>query len=268
MTMKDWGKEVQMREGIIRLESIQLTAFQLKVIAMVAMLCDHAAKTIVFGFDVEWLLWIGRIAFPIFAYQLVEGYTKTRDLKKYCKRLFIFALISEIPYNLIADLSSIINPFAQNVLWTMLMGVLVLWVIEKVLTNNKLNIYTKALLVVAIIVGGYALGTFTMVDYSGAGVLTFVLFYFSRKSRYRYIIELVGMIVINVYILQGLSYVLELGKIEILFPLQGLAIFSLIPIWFYKGQQGYHSKNWTRFCYWFYPLHILLLVFVGYLQSF
>ena len=92
MTMKDWGKEVQMREGIIRLESIQLTAFQLKVIAMVAMLCDHAAKTIVFGFDVEWLLWIGRIAFPIFAYQLVEGYTKTRDLKKYV-RDFLFLLL-------------------------------------------------------------------------------------------------------------------------------------------------------------------------------
>ena len=57
-----------MRESTIRTSNIQLTAFQLKIIAMVAMVCDHAAKTIVFGFDVEWLLWIGRIAFPIFAY--------------------------------------------------------------------------------------------------------------------------------------------------------------------------------------------------------
>ena len=153
----------------------QLTAFQLKVIAMIAMLCDHAAKTISFGFDVNWFLYIGRIAYPIFAFQLVEGYFKTKDFKKYCKRLLIFAIISEIPYNFIAGLSSIINPFSQNVLWTMLIGLLVLKIIDKILFQN-LNFFIKTLGVVFIIIAGYLVATFAMVDYSGPGILTFVLF--------------------------------------------------------------------------------------------
>ena len=242
----------------------QLTAFQLKVIAMIAMLCDHAAKTISFGFDVNWFLYIGRIAYPIFAFQLVEGYFKTKDLKKYCKRLLIFAIISEIPYNFIAGLSSIINPFSQNVLWTMLIGLLVLKIIDKILFQN-LNFFIKTLGVVFIIIAGYLVATFAMVDYSGPGILTFVLFYFSRKCNYRRAVELFGLIIINIFMFHGELFLLNIGNIQLPYSLQGLAIFSLIPIWLYKGKQGYHSKTWSYFCYCFYPAHIIILVLIGYL---
>ena len=64
----------------------------------------------------DWLTCIGRIAFPIFAFMIVEGYFHTRDLKKYVKRIFIFALISEIPFNLALG-SRLFYPIHQNVLW-------------------------------------------------------------------------------------------------------------------------------------------------------
>ena len=92
----------------------------LHILAMVLMFCDHLWATVVPGND--WLTDIGRLAFPIFAFMTVEGYFHTRNLKKYVLRLFVFALISEIPFNLMLG-SRIFYPIHQNVLWTFLLGI-------------------------------------------------------------------------------------------------------------------------------------------------
>ena len=78
--------------------TIETTSASLHIIAMILMLCDHLWGTIVPGND--WLTCIGRISFPMFAFMIVEGYFHTSNLKNYVKRLLIFALISEIPFNL------------------------------------------------------------------------------------------------------------------------------------------------------------------------
>ena len=93
----------------------KLSSFTLHVLAMILMLCDHLWATLLPG--QEWLTCIGRIAFPIFAFMIAEGFYQTSNRKKYLKRMFIFALISEIPFNLIMS-SGLINPFHQNVLFT------------------------------------------------------------------------------------------------------------------------------------------------------
>ena len=90
-----------------------LSAFDLKLMAMAFMLCDHMWATIIPGNN--WMTYLGRMAFPIFAFQTAQGYIHTRDFKAYCKRLALFALISEIPFNLMIS-SSPISPFHQNVM--------------------------------------------------------------------------------------------------------------------------------------------------------
>ena len=75
-----------------------INAMQLKILAMVFMLFDHMWATVIHGND--WMTCVGRLAFPIYAFLLVEGYFHTRNLKKYVLRLLLFAVISEIPFNL------------------------------------------------------------------------------------------------------------------------------------------------------------------------
>ena len=230
----------------------QLTAFHLRLIAMFSMLCDHTYK--ILPWDAGFLVYLGRLAFPIFAFQLVEGYFHTHDLKKYCQRLLIFALLSEIPYNLSICLSSWINPFHQNVLWTMLLGIGVIAATEKLRRSAlpRAAILTGCVLLAVL---GYLAGTLAMVDYSGPGVLTILLFYYTRQVRGAHVIPLAGMIWINAFLLPGMSLS---GSSAI--PLQALAVVSLLFIWLYHGQQGYHSRAWSRLCYWFYPLHLVILI--------
>lgn len=240
----------------------ETTAFQLRIIAILAMIMDHAYKIV--GIGGEFMTIVGRLAFPIFAFQIAEGYVYTKDFKSYLKKLLFFAIISEIPFNLSAPLGGIIDPFHQNVLWTFLIGLIILRIIDGIKNNTKNNIM-MVIQIVLICIIGYFVGNIAAVDYSGIGVLTVVLFYLTRNCRYKYIMQLVGCIILNSLLL-GHSISLNIFSLTIVIPIQLFGVFALIPIWLYKGKQGYHSKNWSRFCYWFYPVHIIVLLAISYLR--
>ena len=75
-----------------------MTSFVLKIIAIITMFIDHLGYAVFNRFSP--LNFIGRISFPIFAFQISEGYIHTKNVKKYLARLFIFSLISQIPFYL------------------------------------------------------------------------------------------------------------------------------------------------------------------------
>ena len=79
-----------------------MTSFILKIIAMATMVVDHFGD--VYFKQISWMNLIGRIAFPIFAFQVSEGYLHTKNLKKYFLRLFLFALVSQLPFMLFYSL--------------------------------------------------------------------------------------------------------------------------------------------------------------------
>ena len=233
----------------------ETTSMSLHVMAMAFMLCDHLWGTIVPGND--WLTCIGRIAFPIFAFLLVEGYFHTRNLKKYVKRLVVFALLSEIPFDLAMG-STVFYPIHQNVLWSFLIALGLIHWNEKARTSGKQ--WKRVLVGAASILLGYILGLVTMVDFYHAGILTVLAFYFFRGRTWLHRAgQLVCLWYINFELLGGLVYEVWLFGRMFSFTRQGLALLALVPIWMYRGRQGYHSKALQYGYYAFYPLHLLIL---------
>ena len=110
---------------------------------------------------------------------------------------------------------------------------------------------------------GAVLGTLGMVDYYGAGVLTVFIFYFFHGRKWWCLLgQLAALYWVNVELLGGLVYPIQLFGMDFELCQQGLALLALVPIWLYRGRQGYHSKPFQYACYVFYPAHMLLLVLV------
>lgn len=235
-----------------------ISSFGLHVLAMAFMLCDHLWATLFPA--AEWLTCVGRLAYPIFAFMIAEGYAHTRDLKKYMLRLLFWAAVSEIPFNLMYG-GSLFYPFHQNVLWTFLLSLLLIMLIEKCRKKFKPVVWVP--LSAAIAVLGYAAGYIAMTDYYGVGVLTVLMFYFFRTPNLvNRLLQLVCMYLLNGVLLGGYIYTVPLFGRVFEIEQQSLALLSLIPIWLYRGRQGHHSKAFRYFCYGFYPAHILLLFFI------
>lgn len=235
-----------------------ISAAVLHIFAMVLMLMDHLWATLLPAQD--WLTCAGRVAFPIFAFMSVEGYFHTHNFKKYAQRMLLFAVLSEIPFDLMYG-GTWFYPVHQNVIWTLLMGLLGIHLMETVRKKQKLWVYV--LVSAGVVAAGGILGTLCMVDYYGVGVLTVFIFYFFRGRKWWCLLgQLLTLYWVNVQMLGGLMYPIQLFGMEFELCQQGLALLALLPIWLYRGRQGYHSKPFQYACYAFYPVHMLILVLV------
>lgn len=207
-----------------------INTFTLKMIAITAMLIDHIGAVLLPQYEI--LRVIGRIAFPIFAYTLVEGFIYTHDVKKYMMRLGVLALISEIPF----DLAFSGTPLAfghQNVFFTLFLGIFMLYSYIKM--PGK---FRKFLSVLAIML----LSEFLRTDYNSMGLLMIFCFYIYRENK---IIKLLAMAVINIFCMGGS---------------QIYAALSAIPIAVHNREQGPKGK---AFFYGFYPVHLMILYIIN-----
>lgn len=239
-----------------------ISSASLHILAMILMLCDHLWATVIPGND--WLTCIGRLAFPIFAFMLVEGYFHTRSVKRYALRLLFFAVISEIPFNLMYS-SSVFYPLHQNVIWTLLIGLGMIHINEKARKTGK-TVAVGLTRVGTVLLGGF-LGLITFADYNAAGVLMILVFYFFRgHSLWCFLLQALGLYYINFEMLKGLVFPITLFGNTFEIPQQGLAILSLVFIWLYRGRKGYCAKWFQLLCYWFYPAHMLLLWLIRYMK--
>ena len=231
-----------------------ISAFGLHMLAMALMLCDHMWATLP-----EMSLWLtgaGRLAFPIFAFLLAEGHARTRDVRKYRRRLLLLAVVTEIPFNLMCC-GSIIYPFHQNVIWPFLLASVCISFAERARRKRKA---LSVLVAVGVTWLCYLAGYVLFVDYYGAGVLTVLVFWLFRGSRWwQRLGQAVGLYWINVEMLKGQTVLLPLLGQTYEVPLQAFALLALIPIWLYRGRQGPHGRIVRRINYAFYPVHMLIL---------
>ncbi len=218
----------------------------LKLIACVTMLIDHAGAAVVgtiisngslrytdinayqtLGTLYSWMRGIGRLAFPIFCFLIVEGFFHTRDVLKYCKRLLLFALISEFPFDF-ALKASVPYWQKQNVYFTLLISLFCLYLIDQLRGLPWLQFFAIA--------GSMYLSDALMTDYNFKGVFLIVMLYFFHDHR---------------------LYQCVVGAASI--GWERYAPLSYILCFFYNGKRGLRLRY---FFYLFYPCHLLILGFI------
>lgn len=214
----------------------------LKLMACITMLIDHIGATVIPDMN---LRIIGRLAFPIFCFLLVEGIRHTRNVKKYAARLAIGALLSEIPFDLL--FFGQMTWAYQSVMLTLLLGlVAVCW-------GKKKNNYWLPFAVC------FFVAEFLNTDYGGWGVALICLFAITEEKPSRHLLQMIGMALI--FWCMG-SYVLTFGFVRI--PIEFFALLSLIPIWLYSGKKLTRNRVAQWAYYLFYPVHMMVLLFLAY----
>ena len=230
-----------------------LDSTALRLLAILFMVLDHLWATVVPGN--LWLTCLGRLAFPIFAFQLCEGYRHTGDFRRYRRRLLVFALLSEIPFNLFYA-GSVIFPFHQNVLFTLLLGLLAIRQADRLRREEGIKKKSLRCLALLLIFAG---GVVLFPDYGLMGIMTVLCFFVFRDHR---LFQLAAMAVLNIFTFKGQTIPISLFGLACDFPIQGFALLALPLIWLYNGEKGRGGKGLRLFWYIFYPLHMLALYFI------
>lgn len=218
----------------------------LKGIAAALMLTDHVGAILLP--EVLALRCVGRLAFPIFAFFIAEGYAHTRDFGRYFRRLAILAVVSEIPFNL--ENGTVFDLTRQNVLFTFCLALLTLRGLEVLGRERGFGRWAGCGLVLA---AGFAAGELLRTDYGGWGVVTVALLYLCRDGKYAKLWLLLAMAAVNGLGMGSLTMPVFSGEM----PIQIFAVAALPVIWLYNGQAG--PKGLRRAFYVFYPAHLLVL---------
>lgn len=203
-----------------------ITGAGLKILAIITMVIDHMGAVL---FPEQLILrYIGRLSFPIFCFLLVEGFSHTRNVYKYVMRLGVFALVSEIPYDL-AFTNEFPNWNKQNVFFTLCLGVATLYLIKYTKSNWERTIY---------IIFALFFAEMLKSDYGAFGILLILWFYMLYDDK---VWKLAGGAIWSFY--NGIG-------------IQSYGALAMIPISFYNGKRGIQLKY---IFYLFYPVHLLLL---------
>ncbi|MBQ9136846.1 MAG: conjugal transfer protein TraX [Lachnospiraceae bacterium] len=231
-----------------------LSGSTLKLIAIITMFIDHIGAVIVErmlyvtgntgSFTYEQmqnldtiLRSIGRIGFPLFCFLLVEGFLHTRNLGKYALRLLVFAVVSELPFNL-AFTGQLFFAGYQNVFFTLFIGLITMWGCRMIEEKTHFHIVLQYGGCLLVVVAGAYLAELMQTDYAGIGVLCIMALYLFRKNR----------------LLQALA-----GAVSFCWEIP--APLAFVPVAFYNGKRGLKMKY---FFYVFYPAHLLVLYLIAY----
>ena len=242
-----------------------MTSFVLKCIALLTMTIDHAGamlgamgiqKAFTIGIpnmfaldvDVNLMRTIGRMAFPIYAFLIAEGCRRTRNQGKYILRLLVFALISELPFNMLVSASPLgVELFyrgAQNVFFTLALGA------AACALHDRLRPQSEGLGILAAL-GVAMLAHYLHTDYGMYGVATIFAAYLCRNTK-ESAVAVTG-------IMGGLMYLSWYGA-----PYLALAVLAAgVLMFFYNGKPGPRAA-WMKWAFYaYYPAHILVIVACG-----
>lgn len=218
-------------------------ASTLKIIAIVGMTLDHIG--IVFGGHMSLgyktaLYALGGLTFPIMAYFIGEGYTHTSNFKKYATRIFLFALIAQIPYSLAFGL-------VGNVLFTLFLGLIMIHLSESL---ESRSLFLCILIVVTI-------GSIFL-DWGGIGVVMVYLYYQNRNEKWQTRL-VIPYLIVAIRSSVSLYNIIAVGNLRGLPAVAFVLVGCTLAIPLLKNYNGEKGRPMKYFFYWYYPLHLLVL---------
>lgn len=222
----------------------QLTAFHLKLIAIIAMFINHLGHAFKYTYNSFWwemsYLVIGMLTFPIMAYLLVEGFFYTRNRWKYAVRLGLFSCLSYIPYHYLF-FSPFPLWFGNNIMFVLMLGVVLMMLCERFK-----NSFFQMLMAFA-----FMLMTFIS-DWGLFGMIIIFAFYktYGKPYTIKWVLGIVSLIMFG--------FVVSVTSLEE--ALVNFGMLAAIPLLLsYNGNRGY-SPMWLKWgFYLFYPMHLLIL---------
>lgn len=219
-----------------------LSSFVIKIIAIISMTLDHTIKVLGKDISIPLEIWaLGRIAFPLFAFLLVEGANHTKNMIKYVTRIGVLAIFSEFIYDLTLH-NSLLEFNGQNVLFELFLGLLILWLYKYLEGKGK-----REFIIFPFVFAGF-IAEICKFDYGVVGLLCiFFLYIASEKNGWlRYVMYFIAicMTLLNV-------------SNQALLVLQSYSLLALVPISLYNGKSGYKFNKYLFYV--FYPTHLYIL---------
>lgn len=223
---------------------LRLSGSALKIIAVLSMVIDHCAY---FLMEPDTLIYnmmrcFGRIAFPVFAFLISEGFAHTRSRTRYLLTLLGFAVISEIPWYLLNGIDG-----THNVMFTLSLGVAALSVFDRLCEHGPLCCFSILIMCI--------LAWWAGVDYDWRGVLMIVLFYILRRQTIEPWISRHNVC----FPLQSIIQILFTFPLMMHYGIAG-AILTSIVIFLYDGTRGHIKGAVAKYSFYaFYPVHLFVI---------
>ena len=212
----------------------------LKVLAMVTMIIDHVGShlvdrsIIIFETETYTLTLyrlmrdIGRLAFPLFCFLLIEGYFHTRNKVRYGVSLGVMAAISEIPFDL-EHQNKLFDLHGQNIFFTLLLGYLAICAVEQWKSKHPI-------LLIPVLIGIMLAAGFGLVDYSVNGVAFIVVLYALRQNEF--------FRLFSAFLLGNPRFVM----------------LAFLPMSLYNGKRGFIKGKFLKYAFYaIYPVHIFII---------
>lgn len=223
--------------------------FTLKIMAIIFMAMDHIYTYMNVALNNQvpiWFGYLGKLAAPIFFYLIVEGFYHTRSKNKYMQRLFSMAILM-----IIVDLLFKIH---NNIFLSLGFAIAMLSMIEQAKLSQKGS--KKRIINIILAISFGVLGLFTEASLYGVGMV--LIFYFLREKKVAMTVTYI------VFSLLGLIGFIGPNFIEaaFLWDYQWMMVFAIIPILMYNGKLGVSNKFIKWMFYWFYPIHLIVIVLI------
>ncbi|CEN25484.1 TraX family protein [Paraclostridium sordellii] len=224
--------------------------FTLKIMAIIFMAMDHIYTYMNVALNNQvpiWFGYLGKLAAPIFFYLIVEGFYHTRSKNKYMQRIFSMGILM-----IIVDLLFKIH---NNIFLSLGFAIAMLSMIEQSKLSQKGS--KKRIINIILAISFGVLGLFTEASLYGVGMV--LIFYFLREKKVAMTLTYI------VFSLAGIIGFIGSNFIEaaFLWDYQWMMVFAIIPILMYNGKLGISNKFIKWMFYWFYPIHLIIIVLIA-----